>query len=157
MRLHNVTRFIQSVRRGACVEIGPAFARRGVEQKAGVRTLRHAKDFADLAFQAHELVQFHFLPVLDPEIISIRVNVFERDMRIADGLQKVRAYRFAGRELNVRLRRLTTAFRTVLAVPIFAVLAVVCGAAWERSGCRSRAAKRWLACRDRERAASVLS
>jgi hypothetical protein len=32
------------------------------------------------------------------------------------------------------LHRLTTAFRPVLAVPIFAVLAVGCGAAWKQSG-----------------------
>jgi DNA-binding response OmpR family regulator len=48
-----------------------------------------------------------------PRELLARIRALLRRTRaqqtVADGLQKVRAYRFAGRELNVRLRRLTTA------------------------------------------------
>ena len=51
-------------------------------------------------------------PFLPRELLA-RIRALLRRARaqqtVADGLQKVRAYRFAGRELNVRLRRLTTA------------------------------------------------
>src|SRR6267143_12772 len=48
-----------------------------------------------------------------PRELLARIRALLRRARaqetVADGLQKIRAYRFAGRELNVRLRRLTTA------------------------------------------------
>ena len=51
-------------------------------------------------------------PFLPRELLA-RIRALLRRARtqetVADGLQKIRAYRFAGRELNVRLRRLTTA------------------------------------------------
>src|SRR5260221_13525749 len=62
-----------------------------------------------LELGAHDYITKPF----GPRELLARIRALLRRARaqepVADGLQKIRAYRFAGRELNVRLRRLTTA------------------------------------------------
>ena len=81
-------RFIERVSDGTSIKIIEAFASRIVKLKTGVGALGHAKDFADLALKVHELVEFHLLPMLDAQIIVVRVNGDKSNMGVTDGLEQ---------------------------------------------------------------------
>src|SRR5262245_30974554 len=94
-------------------EDGMEIARKLREEAAGVPIimLTGRKDEADRVMGLELGADDYLTKPFSPRELLARIRALLRRSRaqqtVADGLQKVRAYRFAGWELNVRLRRLT--------------------------------------------------
>jgi DNA-binding response OmpR family regulator len=95
-------------------EDGMQIARR-LREESGlpIIMLTGLKDEADRVMGLELGADDYLTKPFSPRELLARIRALLRRARaqetVADGLQKIRAYRFAGRELNVRLRRLTTA------------------------------------------------
>ena len=94
-------------------EDGMEIARRLRAESAGlpIIMLTGRKDEADRVMGLELGADDYLTKPFSPRELLARIRALLRRSRaqqtVADGLQKVRAYRFAGWELNVRLRRLT--------------------------------------------------
>ena len=94
-------------------EDGMDIARKLREDSAGlpIIMLTGRKDEADRVMGLELGADDYLTKPFSPRELLARIRALLRRSRaqqtVADGLQKVRAYRFAGWELNVRLRRLT--------------------------------------------------
>jgi DNA-binding response OmpR family regulator len=94
-------------------EDGMEIARKLREQSAGlpIIMLTGRKDEADRVMGLELGADDYLTKPFSPRELLARIRALLRRSRaqesVADGLQKIRAYRFAGWELNVRLRRLT--------------------------------------------------
>jgi len=94
-------------------EDGMEIARRLREQSSGlpIIMLTGRKDEADRVMGLELGADDYLTKPFSPRELLARIRALLRRSRaqetVADGLQKVRAYRFAGWELNVRLRRLS--------------------------------------------------
>ncbi len=95
-------------------EDGMQIARKLREESAGlpIIMLTGRKDEADRVMGLELGADDYLTKPFSPRELLARIRALLRRSRsqqtVADGLQKVRAYRFAGWELNVRLRRLTS-------------------------------------------------
>jgi DNA-binding response OmpR family regulator len=95
-------------------EDGMQIARKLREESAGlpIIMLTGRKDEADRVMGLELGADDYLTKPFSPRELLARIRALLRRSRaqqtVADGLQKVRAYRFGGWELNVRLRRLTT-------------------------------------------------
>jgi len=95
-------------------EDGMQIARR-LRQESGlpIIMLTGLKDEADRVMGLELGADDYLTKPFSPRELLARIRALLRRTRaqetVADGLQKIRAYRFAGWELNVRLRRLMTA------------------------------------------------
>ena len=95
-------------------EDGMQIARKLREESAGlpIIMLTGRKDEADRVMGLELGADDYLTKPFSPRELLARIRALLRRTRsqqtVADGLQKVRAYRFAGWELNVRLRRLTS-------------------------------------------------
>ena len=95
-------------------EDGLQIARQLRQESAGlpIIILTGRKDEADRVMGLELGADDYLTKPFSPRELLARIRALLRRSRaqqtVADGLQKVRAYRFAGWELNVRLRRLTT-------------------------------------------------
>jgi two-component system OmpR family response regulator len=95
-------------------EDGMDIARKLREESAGlpIIMLTGRKDEADRVMGLEMAADDYLTKPFSPRELLARIRALLRRSRtqqtVADGLQKVRAYRFAGWELNVRLRRLTS-------------------------------------------------
>src|SRR4051812_31054788 len=95
-------------------EDGMLIARRlRAESQIPIIMLTGRKDEADRVMGLELGADDYLTKPFSPRELLARIRALLRRTRaqetVADGLQKVRAYRFAGWELNVRLRRLTAA------------------------------------------------
>jgi two-component system OmpR family response regulator len=96
-------------------EDGMEIARKLRQESAGlpIIMLTGRKDEADRVMGLELGADDYLTKPFSPRELLARIRALLRRSRaqqtVADGLQKIRAYRFAGWELNVRLRRLTTA------------------------------------------------
>jgi DNA-binding response OmpR family regulator len=94
-------------------EDGMEIARKLREASAGlpIIMLTGKKDEADRVMGLELGADDYLTKPFSPRELLARIRALLRRSRaqqsVADGLQKIRAYRFAGWELNVRLRRLT--------------------------------------------------
>jgi len=93
-------------------EDGLAIARRlRVESKVPIIMLTGRKDEADRVMGLELAADDYLTKPFSPRELLARIRALLRRTRegqtVADVVQKIRAYRFAGFELNVRLRRLT--------------------------------------------------
>ena len=88
------------------------------ESDVPIIMLTGRKDEADRVMGLELGADDYLTKPFSPRELLARIRALLRRSRaqetVADGLARVRAYRFAGRELNVRLRRLTTADGTVV-------------------------------------------
>ncbi len=95
-------------------EDGMQIARR-LREESGIPIimLTGRKDEADRVMGLELGADDYLTKPFSPRELLARIRALLRRARsqetVADGLQKIRAYRFAGWELNVRLRRLSTA------------------------------------------------
>jgi len=95
-------------------EDGMEIARKLREEAAGlpIIMLTGRKDEADRVMGLELGADDYLTKPFSPRELLARIRALLRRSRtqqtVADGLQKMRAYRFAGWELNVRVRRLTT-------------------------------------------------
>jgi DNA-binding response OmpR family regulator len=95
-------------------EDGMEIARKLRDESAGlpIIMLTGRKDEADRVMGLELGADDYLTKPFSPRELLARIRALLRRSRsqqtVADGLQKVRAYRFAGWELNVRLRRLTS-------------------------------------------------
>jgi two-component system OmpR family response regulator len=95
-------------------EDGMQIARRLREESPGlpIIMLTGRKDEADRVMGLELGADDYLTKPFSPRELLARIRALLRRSRaqqtVADGLQKVRAYRFAGWDLNVRLRRLTS-------------------------------------------------
>jgi two-component system OmpR family response regulator len=95
-------------------EDGMEIARRLREESAGlpIIMLTGRKDDADRIMGLELAADDYLTKPFNPRELLARIRALLRRSRaqqsVADGLQKIRGYRFAGWELNVRLRRLTS-------------------------------------------------
>jgi DNA-binding response OmpR family regulator len=103
-------------------EDGMQIARKLREESAGlpIIMLTGRKDEADRVMGLELGADDYLTKPFSPRELLARIRALLRRSRsqqtVADGLQKVRAYRFAGWELNVRLRRLSSPDRAVVAL-----------------------------------------
>jgi two-component system OmpR family response regulator len=93
-------------------EDGMEIARRlRAESQVPIIMLTGRKDEADRVMGLELAADDYLTKPFSPRELLARIRALLRRARaqqtVADGLQKMRAYRFAGFELNVRLRRLT--------------------------------------------------
>ena len=93
-------------------EDGMQIARRlRAESEVPIIMLTGRKDEADRVMGLELAADDYLTKPFSPRELLARIRALLRRARaqqtVADGLQKIRAYRFAGFELNVRLRRLT--------------------------------------------------
>jgi two-component system, OmpR family, response regulator len=93
-------------------EDGMEIARRlRAESHVPIIMLTGRKDEADRVMGLELAADDYLTKPFSPRELLARIRALLRRARaqqtVADGLQKIRAYRFAGFELNVRLRRLT--------------------------------------------------
>src|SRR6185436_2816262 len=95
MWLDNISRLIQRMSKRVGVEVIAPFALDTVKFESGIRSLRHPDDLANFTLKIKQLVQLHFLPILDPQFVGVGVDAAERDMRVAHGLQQNTLNRFA--------------------------------------------------------------
>jgi len=95
-------------------EDGMEIARRLRQESAGlpIIMLTGRKDDADRIMGLELAADDYLTKPFNPRELLARIRALLRRSRaqqsVADGLQKIRGYRFAGWELNVRLRRLTS-------------------------------------------------
>ena len=98
-------------------EDGMEIARRLRQESAGlpIIMLTGRKDDADRIMGLELAADDYLTKPFNPRELLARIRALLRRSRaqqsVADGLQKIRGYRFAGWELNVRLRRLTSPTR----------------------------------------------
>jgi len=103
-------------------EDGLQIARQLREESAGlpIIMLTGRKDEADRVMGLELGADDYLTKPFSPRELLARIRALLRRSRsqqtVADGLQKVRAYRFAGWELNVRVRRLTSPDKGVVAL-----------------------------------------
>jgi len=101
-------------------EDGMEIARKLREEAAGlpIIILTGRKDEADRVMGLELGADDYLTKPFSPRELLARIRALLRRSRaqqsVADGLQKIRAYRFAGWELNVRLRRLTSPKRQIV-------------------------------------------
>ncbi len=93
-------------------EDGLAIARRlRAESKVPIIMLTGRKDEADRVMGLELAADDYLTKPFSPRELLARIRALQRRTRerqtVADVVQKIRAYRFAGFEVNVRLRRLT--------------------------------------------------
>src|SRR5713226_2450543 len=102
-------------------EDGMQIARR-LREESGIPIimLTGRKDEADRVMGLELGADDYLTKPFSPRELLARIRALLRRARsqetVAEGLQKIRAYRFAGWELNVRLRRLTTATGEIVAL-----------------------------------------
>src|SRR5712664_1018233 len=102
-------------------EDGMQIARR-LREESGIPIimLTGRKDEADRVMGLELGADDYLTKPFSPRELLARIRALLRRARsqetVADGLQKIRAYRFAGWELSVRLRRLTTSTGEVVAL-----------------------------------------
>ena len=94
-------------------EDGMQIARRlRAESEVPIIMLTGRKDEADRVMGLELAADDYLTKPFSPRELLARIRALLRRARaqqtVSDGLQKIRAYRFAGFEVNVRLRRLTT-------------------------------------------------
>ena len=103
-------------------EDGMQIARKLREESSGlpIIMLTGRKDEADRVMGLELGADDYLIKPFSPRELLARIRALLRRSRaeqtVADGLQKVRAYRFGGWELNVRLRRLTALKGDVVAL-----------------------------------------